>query len=84
MIELLVCWYFSTRRSVTYRCCGLVYNLSVIKSRGRDGQGMRHGYKVLVGECEGKRPLGSSGHRWEGNIKMDLKGWVGLDWFHLG
>jgi len=29
-------------------------------------------YKVLVGKPEGKRPLGSTRHRWEDNIKMDF------------
>jgi hypothetical protein len=30
-------------------------------------------YRVLVGRPKGKRPLGRSRHRWEGNIKMDLR-----------
>ena len=29
--------------------------------------------RVLVGKPEGKRPLGRPRHRWEDNIKMDLK-----------
>jgi hypothetical protein len=40
-------------------------------------------HKVLVGKPEGKRLLGRPRHRWEYNIKMDLKkvGWEenGLD-----
>jgi len=38
---------------------------------------------VLVGESEGKRPLG--GRRWEDNIKMDLQevGCEGMDWIDL-
>jgi hypothetical protein len=34
-------------------------------------------YKILVGTPEGKRPLGRPKHRWEDNIKMDLRevGW---------
>jgi len=32
----------------------------------------RHGYKILVGKSEGKRPLGRSRCRWEDNIRMDL------------
>jgi hypothetical protein len=42
-------------------------------------------YRILVGEPEGKRPLGRPRRRWEDNIKMDLqevrcggKGWVEL------
>jgi hypothetical protein len=30
-------------------------------------------YRVLVGKPEEKRPLGSSRHRWEDNIKMYLQ-----------
>jgi hypothetical protein len=30
-------------------------------------------YRVLVGRPEGKRPLGRPRHRWEDNIKMDLR-----------
>jgi hypothetical protein len=29
--------------------------------------------RVLVGKLEGKKPLGRPRHRWEDNIKMDLK-----------
>jgi hypothetical protein len=35
-----------------------------------EGRGV---YRVLVGRPEGKRPLGRPRHRWEGNIKMDLR-----------
>jgi hypothetical protein len=34
---------------------------------------MRSAYKVLVGKLEGKRQLGKPRHRWEDNIKMDLR-----------
>ena len=30
-------------------------------------------YRVLVRKTEGRRPLGRLRHRWEGNIKMDLR-----------
>jgi len=42
-------------------------------------------YRVLVGRPEGKRPLGRSGHRWEDNIKMDLREIVidGANWIRL-
>jgi hypothetical protein len=33
----------------------------------------RNAYMVFVGKPEGKRPLGRSRHRWEDNIKMDLR-----------
>jgi hypothetical protein len=42
-------------------------------------------YKVLVGNPEGKRPLGRPRLRWEDNIKMDLLevGCGGMDWIEL-
>jgi len=30
-------------------------------------------YDILVGKPEGKKPPGRPKHRWEDNIKMDLK-----------
>ena len=38
----------------------------------------RNAYRVLVGTFEGRRPLGAAHHRWENNIKMDLRE-VGCD-----
>jgi len=42
-------------------------------------------YRVLVGKCEGKRPLWSPRRRWENNITMDLQKVVcgGMDWIEL-
>jgi len=42
-------------------------------------------YKVLVGEPEGKRPLGRLRHRWEDNIKMNLQevGCGCMDWIDV-
>jgi hypothetical protein len=41
----------------------------------------RNAYRILVGEREGKRPLGRPRRRWVDYIKMDLRktGWVGMD-----
>jgi hypothetical protein len=42
-------------------------------------------YKVLVGNPEGKRPLGRPRRRWEDGIRMDLRE-IGLgvvDWIQL-
>ena len=41
-------------------------------------------YAVLVGEPEGKRPLGRPRRRWQ-NIKTDLQevGCEGMDWIEL-
>jgi hypothetical protein len=33
----------------------------------------RNAYMILVGNPEGKRPLGRPGRRWLDNIKMDLR-----------
>jgi hypothetical protein len=46
-------------------------------------------YRVLVGRPEGKRPLERPRHRWEGNIKMDLReigidGRTGFGWLMIG
>jgi hypothetical protein len=41
--------------------------------------GERRGvYRVLVGRPKGKRPLGRPRHRWEDNIKLDLRD-IGID-----
>jgi hypothetical protein len=41
----------------------------------------RNAYRILVGKPEGKKPLGRPRRRWEGNIKMYLRGigWGGMD-----
>jgi len=46
-------------------------------------------YWVLMGNHEGKRPLGRLRHGWEDNIKMDFKegrwgAWSGLIWLRIG
>jgi hypothetical protein len=48
------------------------------------GEG-RDVYGVLVGRPEGKRPLGRPRHRWEDNIKMDLRVIEidGMNWIQL-
>jgi hypothetical protein len=42
----------------------------------------RNAYRLLVGEPEGKRPLGRPRRRWVDNIRMGLgkTGWGGVDW----
>jgi hypothetical protein len=58
--------------------------IRVIKSRMRwvghmacmgEGSGV---YRVLVGRTKGKRPLGRRKHRWEDNVKTDLRK-IGID-----
>jgi hypothetical protein len=45
----------------------------------------REAYRLLVGETEGKRPLGRPRRRWDDYIKMDLGevGWGDVDWIGL-
>ncbi|PNF35966.1 hypothetical protein B7P43_G03548 [Cryptotermes secundus] len=45
----------------------------------------RNAYRILVGNPEGKRPLGRLRRRWVDNIRMDLReiGWDGMDWKDL-
>jgi len=45
----------------------------------------RNADRVFVGKCERMGQCGQSRHRWEHNIKMDMKeiGWEGMDWIHL-
>jgi hypothetical protein len=46
-----------------------------------EGRGV---YRVLVGRPEGKRPLGRPRHRWEDNIKPDLREiWIDVNWIQL-
>jgi hypothetical protein len=46
---------------------------------------VRNAYKILVLKPEGKRPLVRTRHRWENNIRIDLReiGWEGVDQTHL-
>jgi len=66
--------------------------VQVIKSRRLRWTGyvVRRGkrigvYRVLVGQPEGKRPLGRPRRVWEDNIKMDLQevGCGDMDWIEL-
>jgi hypothetical protein len=51
-------------------------------ARMKEGRGV---YRLLVGEPEGKRPLGRPRCRWDDNIKMDLQEVKcgGVDWIGL-
>ena len=42
-------------------------------------------YRILVGNPEGKRPLGRPRRRWEDNIKMNLQevACAGMEWIML-
>ena len=65
------------------------YSGNQIEMNGICGACSAYGGADLVGKCDGKRPLGKLGHRWEDNIKMDHQevGWViwtGLIWLKTG
>jgi len=46
--------------------------------------GKRNACRVLVRKLEGKEQFGTPSHRWNYNIKMDLRGtgWDGMDWIN--
>jgi hypothetical protein len=51
--------------------------------------GSRGAYRVLEGKPEARRPLGRPRHRWEDNIKMNLRevgwrAWTGSIWLRIG
>jgi len=72
------------------------YIVRVIKSRRMRWAGhvarmreRRGVYRVLVGKPEGKRTLGRSRRRWDGNIrwnfrKWDVGAWTGSSWLGIG
>jgi hypothetical protein len=45
----------------------------------------RNACRILVGEPEGKRPLGKPRRKWVDNIKMDFReiGGDGMDWVNV-
>jgi hypothetical protein len=54
--------------------------ITIIKSRRMRGTGhvtrmreKKNAYRILIGNPEGKRPLGRPRRRWVDNIKMDVK-----------
>jgi hypothetical protein len=51
----------------------------------RMGERMGNAYRILVGNPEGKKPLGRSRRRWEDNIKVGFRdiGWGGMDCIDL-
>jgi hypothetical protein len=46
---------------------------------------VRNAYNIFIGKPYEKRPFGRIGHRWELNIRTDLREieWEGVDWMHL-
>jgi hypothetical protein len=75
-----------------HNLCSSLIIIRIIKSRRIRLAGhvarmrvKRNAYRILVGNPEGKRPLGRSRHRWKDNIRMDLReiGWCGMDWIDL-
>jgi hypothetical protein len=45
----------------------------------------RYAYRLLVGNPEGRRPIGRPRRRWVDNIRTDLAevGWSNVDWIGL-
>jgi ribosome biogenesis protein Nip4 len=46
---------------------------------------MKSGYIICLRKHEGKRLFRKKRHRWEDNIRMELReiGWDFVDWMHL-
>jgi hypothetical protein len=66
----------------------LLNTIRMIISRRLRWERQMSAYRIYGGKPEGKRPLGTlqrTRHRWEDNIKMDLRetGWRRVDWIHL-
>jgi hypothetical protein len=59
----------------------------MIKYVARMGE-TRNAYRILMGESEGKKPLGRRRRKWVENIKMDLRQdgmvWTGSIWLRIG
>jgi hypothetical protein len=81
-IYMIYDWYSSTNINI----------VRVIKSRRMRWAGhvermdeKSDVYRILVGKCEGMRPLGGSMRRWEDNIEVDLQevGCRCVDWIEL-
>jgi hypothetical protein len=49
-----------------FRCSGTKHGVACMGE-------VRGAYNILVWRPEGRRPLGRPRHRWEDNIKMDLR-----------
>jgi hypothetical protein len=71
-------------------CSPNIFPVIKSKRKGLVGHVARMGekrdvYRDLVGNREGKRPLGRTRRRWEDNIKMDLQEVCcgSMDWFEL-
>jgi hypothetical protein len=51
-------------------------------------EGEEDAYMIMVGQLEGRRPLGRPRRRWVDNIRMHLRemGWygIGLIWLRIG
>jgi hypothetical protein len=56
-----------------------------VRQKSNEVKGQIHGYRLLVGRPEGKRPLGRRRRRWGDNISMGLGevGWGDVDWIGL-
>jgi hypothetical protein len=57
----------------------------MVRACSTNGEEEKHAYRLLVGNPEGKRPLGRSRCRWVDNTKVNLRetGWAGMDWIDL-
>jgi hypothetical protein len=72
---------------ITSMLHGILFKSRRVRWMGHVGHvgEMINAYNILVGKPKGKRPLRRPRHRWEDNIRMDLReiGLEGVDWIHL-
>jgi hypothetical protein len=77
---------------MTLECMRLTYHVTLNFNNSMDERdGTCNAWRgekciqYLVGKSEGKRPLGRPRHRWEGNMRMDLREiwWEVVNWMHL-
>jgi hypothetical protein len=62
-----------------------ICTLQFVNNYNNNNNLKRNAYRILVGNPEGKRPLGRQRRRWVNNVKQDLRetGWDGMDWIDL-
>jgi hypothetical protein len=78
-------WEHCTFDSKIFRCGEVYYSNSIIITNFVQtfipNRWFENAYRILVGNAEGKRPLGRPRRRWVDNIKMNLRerGWDGMD-----
>jgi hypothetical protein len=70
VFENRVLWrIFGPKRDEVTGCWRKLHNEDLCRIMGE----MRNAERIVVGKPEGKRPLGRPRHKWEDNIKIDIR-----------